>query len=197
MELILYIALGIVLGVFLLAFLDKVLVVVLGCVAVVVGFVILLIAVSAFDSMSSKDAQELGGLLLVLLGLAVIWDALRFLRYSYRVAIAKKRKEAPLQRVSGGGDVSGVDDDKREVAHSPYASNRFVLRRETRGTWVTIDGSDYQEDLKDALRFGIAAYLFFRKRHRIVENQSFEEFLLRRAAKSQSSGGGLRSNRVP
>ena len=183
MELILYIALGIVLGFFLLAFLDKVIVAVVIGVAVVIAFMVLLVAISVFDSMSVQDAQAFGVLLLVVLGLALAWDLIKLIIYFDRVFDGKMRMKN-LGESEKDVDADQVPDaDKREVMNSPYADNRYVVQRKTTVGWVTVDGADFESELKDVFRFGLIARLFFRKKHRIIENRKVEDFLVGKRAK--------------
>jgi hypothetical protein len=171
MEMILYIALGIVLGFFLLAFIDKVIVAVILGIGAVIGLFVLVIGFHFVNQLYSENPKGLGQFLLFLGFVALIWELLKLLNYAYSVHTSKKRLRKVLQTV---GDVDGGDGDsvaQRETDGSPYAESRYLLQRETDIGWVTIDGHLWASELRGIRRRGLIARLFFEKRHRIRENQ--------------------------
>jgi hypothetical protein len=171
MELILYIALGIVLGFFLLAFIDKVLVAIIGGIGVFVGLFVLVIALQFVSELYSEDPTGFGLLLLFLGFVALTWELTKLANYAYQVHSGKKRLRKVLQAV---GEVNGGDGDsvyRREIETSPYADSRYLLQRESDFGWITIDGYHWENELRDLRRRGLIARLFFEKKHRIKENQ--------------------------
>ena len=174
MELILYIALGIVLGYFLLAFIDKVIVAAVIGVVVVVGFVVLFIFIAWVVSMSSQERQEFGAVLLFIIGILLARDLTGLVRYAFRVASGIKRIEGRIRDIGDSADHCGEVGEKKELTNSPYAASRYVLQRKRTVGFVTIDGADSRDELTQISRFGVIAHYFFNKKHRVVYTDDFK-----------------------
>jgi hypothetical protein len=183
MELIVLIALGIVLGFFLLVFLGQVIALVVFGFAAILGIGLLILAISVVSEMSPEDAQAFGILLLVILAMFVTVDIVKLITYWIRVAEGKARIRRIKLQESVVDDISIDDLEKLEVSASQFGMCRVILKRHTDIGWVTIDGADHESTLRDLTRRSVIANVLFRKRHRFIQHRSLEDFLVGRRAR--------------
>jgi hypothetical protein len=175
MDIVFLVALGVVLGALVLAYLPEILaffVVGLGlllAVAVVLGALGV-----AFFLFSDADRVEYAGWTFALVAAMALfaWALVDVAEFLEMEAYARGARQRARKAAHARGDAQSNESVQRELAESEFFGNPFILQRRTSVGWVTVFGSNIRSAAFRRLKYNFTSRIFYFGRQRVVHHNS-------------------------